>query len=68
MTTSKPFFAQLLSVQELTLQDVGAVSGGTTTPTPIDFKSITLKTTPVTMRYPSDSDGLTTINFPFKTE
>ena len=83
MTTNKPFFAQLLSAQELKPQDVSAVSGGatapiltdyksviggTTPPTSTDFRSKILNATPVTLRYPSDSDSLTTIDFPFKTE
>lgn len=66
MTTNMPFFVQLLSTQELTPQDISTVSGGS--PTTPDFRSIVLKTTPVTLRYPSDSDSLTTIDFPFKSE
>jgi len=70
MESNKPFFSKLLGLQELTPSEIDAVGGGTS-PSPelqSAFRSIILKSTPVTLRYPSDGDSLTTLELPFKTE
>lgn len=58
MFSKKPFFTQLLESQKLTQEEIEAVSGGLSARlTPKEnFKPAI----PLTLRYPSDNDGLTT--------